>query len=105
MIALKVSCFHYSKVDGLTTDTIKFEQALLITRNKEQLKKEAQELNTELTSDGKPTDLYLVDPTYVTVQVVDQRLYYIINDVKSGILSGTSSGFISPIKFRFAAIN
>jgi len=41
-------------------------------------------------SDGKPTDLYLVDPTYVTVQVVDQRLYYIINDVKSGI-NGTFS--------------
>jgi len=55
MIALKVSCFHYSKVDGLTTDTIKFEQALLITRNKEQLKKEAQELNTELTADGSST--------------------------------------------------
>jgi HK97 family phage portal protein len=41
-------------------------------------------------ADGKPTQLVLIDPTYVTVQIVDQRLYYIINDVKSGV-NGTFS--------------
>jgi HK97 family phage portal protein len=41
-------------------------------------------------SDGKPTQLLILDPTYVTVQIVDQRLYYSVNDVKSGV-QGTFS--------------
>ena len=39
----------------------------------------------ERDKDAKPTNLYILDPKYVTVQVVDRRLYYIVNDVKSGI--------------------
>jgi HK97 family phage portal protein len=35
--------------------------------------------------DGKVTQMVIVDPTNVTVQIVDQKLYYIINDVKSGV--------------------
>jgi HK97 family phage portal protein len=41
-------------------------------------------------SDGKPTQLLILDPTYVTVQIVDQRLYYIVSDIKSGV-QGTFS--------------
>jgi HK97 family phage portal protein len=37
-------------------------------------------------NDAKPINLYIIDPRYVTVQIVDQKLYYIVNDVKSGII-------------------
>lgn len=30
-------------------------------------------------------NMYILDPQYVTVEIVDQHLYYIVNDVKSGI--------------------
>lgn len=30
-------------------------------------------------------NLYIVDPRYVVVKIIDQHLYYIVNDVKSGI--------------------
>lgn len=36
-------------------------------------------------NNATPTDLYIIDPRYVVVEVVDQRLYYVVNDVKSGI--------------------
>jgi HK97 family phage portal protein len=40
----------------------------------------------ERSKDATPTNLYILDSRYVTVQVVDQRLYYIVNDVKAGII-------------------
>ena len=34
---------------------------------------------------GTPINLYVLDSQTVTVEVIDQRLFYIVNDVKSGI--------------------
>ena len=42
------SCFRFSNIDGLTSDTIKAEHALLLKKNKEQLKKDARELNVKV---------------------------------------------------------
>ncbi len=39
----------------------------------------------ERDSNGQPTNLYIIDPRYVVVQVVDRVLYYIVNDVKAAI--------------------
>ncbi len=36
-----VSCLRFSKIEGLTVDVIKAEQAELLKKNKENLKKEA----------------------------------------------------------------
>ena len=43
-----VSCFRFSKVEGLTADIIKAEQAELLKRNKDSLKKAARELNVKV---------------------------------------------------------
>jgi hypothetical protein len=43
-----MSCFCFSNIDGLTSDTIKAEHALLLKRNKEQLKKDARKLNVKV---------------------------------------------------------
>ena len=36
-------------------------------------------------SNATPTDLYIINPRFVTVSVNDQRLYYLVNDVVAGI--------------------
>ncbi len=36
-------------------------------------------------SNATPTDLYIINPRFVTVSIVDQRLYYLVNDVVAGI--------------------
>ncbi len=43
-----MSCFCFSNIDSLTSDTIKTEYSLLLKRNKEQLKKDARELNVKV---------------------------------------------------------
>ena len=34
---------------------------------------------------GQPINMYVLDSQTVTVEVIDQRLFYIVNDIKSGI--------------------
>lgn len=52
----------------------------------------------ERDSNAQPTNLYILDPRYVTVQINDQRLYYIVNDVKSGVVGTFDENQIFHIK-------
>lgn len=45
-----------------------------------------------------PTDLYLINPKFVTVSIVDQRLYYLVNDVQAGIIGNFSEDNIFHIR-------
>jgi hypothetical protein len=49
-ILCSISCFRFSNIDGLTTDTIKAERALLVKKNTDKLKKDARELNVKINS-------------------------------------------------------
>jgi hypothetical protein len=43
-----VSCYRFKKIDGLTADIVRAERAQLLKKNKEQLKKEARDLNVKV---------------------------------------------------------
>ncbi len=43
-----VTCYRFSMIDGLTSEAVKLEGALLAQKNKEQLKKEARELQIKV---------------------------------------------------------
>ena len=43
-----VSCFRFSKLEAITSDVVKTQRAELLKKNKEQLKKEARELNIKV---------------------------------------------------------
>jgi len=45
-----------------------------------------------------PTDLYLINPKYVTVSIVDQRLYYLVNDIEAGIIGNFSEDNIFHVR-------
>lgn len=45
-----------------------------------------------------PTDLFLINPKFVTVSIVDQRLYYLVNDIESGIIGNFSEDNIFHIR-------
>lgn len=45
-----------------------------------------------------PTDLYIINPKFVTVSIVDQRLYYLVNDIEAGIIGNFSEDNIFHIR-------
>ena len=45
-----------------------------------------------------PTDLYIINPKFVTVSIIDQRLYYLVNDIEAGIIGNFSEDNIFHVR-------
>ena len=45
-----------------------------------------------------PTDLYIINPKFVTVFIIDQRLYYLVNDIENGIVGNFNENDIFHIR-------
>jgi HK97 family phage portal protein len=52
----------------------------------------------ERDANAKPTSIYILDPKFVVVQVVDRQLFYVVNDVKAGIFGTFDENTVFHIK-------